>query len=253
MPRVLIVVPARLESSRLPRKMLLAETGKPLLAHTLEAAARATGAEAVVAAVDDELLAETVRAAGGTVIMTSTHCASGTDRVAEVARNRPEFDIFVNVQGDEPEMDPAAIDAVIDAIVGDPSVNMATVAVPLRNETDLLDPACVKVILDQAGDAIYFSRAVIPYPREPNPGHLTADPPVYLQHLGLYAYRRDFLLKLTSMPVCRLELIERLEQLRVLDAGHKIRVAVSAKANRGIDTPADYEAFVARHRAASRP
>lgn len=243
-----IVIPARLASTRLPRKLLLRETGKSLLQHTYEAAKRATLPDSVVVAADHEEIAEEVRRFGGEVRMTSPACASGADRVAETARDMPEVDIFVNVQGDEPEISASVIDAVIRLLEQNPEVGMATIANPIRSRSQLEDPGCVKVTINQQGRALYFSRSPIPHPRTWDDGLLTAQPPLFLQHVGLYAYRRDFLLKMASLPPSRLEKTESLEQLRVLEAGFPILVEVVEEKSTGIDTPEDYRAFVERCR-----
>jgi 3-deoxy-manno-octulosonate cytidylyltransferase (CMP-KDO synthetase) len=244
--RAEIVIPARLASTRLPEKMLLAETGKPLIQHTYETAIRARGAVGVTVAVDHPRLLEAVKIFGGSVQMTDPAAASGTDRVAEVARSRPDLDAIINVQGDEPEMDPVAIETCIALLQQNPDAAIATLATPIRSKQSLEDPACVKVILDHHGRAIYFSRSVIPHPRSWDDNYLNQSPPLYLQHLGIYGYRRDFLLKVGTVPKSPLEEVEKLEQLRFLQAGYSIVVGVVPEAPRGIDTRADYEAFVRR-------
>ena len=250
--RSTIIIPARLASTRLPRKLLLAETGKPLLQHTYEAASRATRAEGICVAADHEEIAAAVRAFGGQVEMTDPNCASGTDRVAEVAR-RLDVDVVVNVQGDEPEISPTAIDLTVQLLEEHPAAVMSTLATPIRSRTQLLDPACVKVVFDSAGRALYFSRSPIPCAREWRDELLAAAPPHFYQHIGLYAYRREFLLKLATLPRCELEKVENLEQLRVLHAGLSILVGVIDEPTIGIDTPADYAAFVNRQAVCNTP
>lgn len=246
-PAALIVIPARLRSTRLPRKMLLRETGKTLIQHTYEAALRSRRAMGVCVATDAyEIFAE-VRSFGGRVQMTSQDLPSGTDRVAEVAARMPDVPIFVNLQGDEPEVSGQAIDRCIELLEQDGEAVMATLATPIRSLTPLHDPACVKVVMDAQGRALYFSRSVIPHPRQWSDRLLEAEPPVYYQHLGLYAYRREFLLEFPRLPRPALEAVESLEQLRVLHAGRKIAVAVVQERTCGIDTAADYRAFVSRH------
>lgn len=247
MARSFIVIPARLASTRLPRKLLLAETGKPLIQHTYEAARRASRPEGLCVAADHDEIYQVVRAFGGDAQMTDPAAASGTDRVAEVARRMPDYDIFVNVQGDEPEIAGRAIDLAVELLEADASASMSTLATPIRSRAQFDDPACVKVVFDRSGRALYFSRSPIPCPREWDDRWLTADPPCLYQHVGLYAYRRDFLLRLAEMPPSRLEQIERLEQLRVLEAGHAIVVGTIDEPSFGIDTPADYRTFVAKH------
>jgi 3-deoxy-manno-octulosonate cytidylyltransferase (CMP-KDO synthetase) len=246
----LIVIPARLASTRLPRKLLLRETGKTLLQHTYEAACTAARPSGVWVAADDEEIAAEVRGFGGRVILTSPDLASGTDRVAAAAARLDRVDIVVNVQGDEPELAGASIDRAIELLESDPDVPMATLATPIRSRAQFEDPACVKVVCDGRGRALYFSRAPIPYPREWDDRLLGAEPPPFLQHVGLYAYRREFLLRLAGLPLTALERIEKLEQLRVLHAGYPILVAVVDEATFGIDTPDDYRAFVERVRRA---
>src|SRR5262245_55083451 len=183
-----IVIPARLASTRLARKLLLAETGKPLIQHTYEAASRATRPSGVLVAADCEEIATVVRAFGGRVELTSPDCASGTDRVAEIARKVTDVDVLVNVQGDEPEISAAAIDLAIELLERDKTAVMSTLATPIRAKEKLHDPACVKVIFDQRQRAIYFSRAPIPFARNWEEALLTTDPPNFYQHIGLYAY-----------------------------------------------------------------
>jgi 3-deoxy-manno-octulosonate cytidylyltransferase (CMP-KDO synthetase) len=244
--RSTIVIPARLASTRLPRKLLLDETGKPLIQHTYEAAAEATRPTGVLVAADCEEIAAAVRAFGGCVELTSPDCASGTDRVAEIARKLPDVDALVNVQGDEPEISAGAIDLVVELLERDPTAVMSTLATPIRTKDKLHDPACVKVIFDQRQRAIYFSRAPIPFARNWDDSLLAAAPPHFYQHIGLYAYRREFLLRLAELPRAGIERVENLEQLRVLDAGHTILVGVTDEPTIGIDTPEDYRAFVKR-------
>ena len=252
LPRAYAVIPARFGSTRLPQKMLLRETGKTLLQHTWEAAMRARRPLGVVVATDDERIVREVESFGGQAVVTSPTCASGTDRVAEVARGLlTEADILVNVQGDEPEIDPGAIDRVIELLDDAAGANMSTVAAPLRSRDRIGDPACVKVVFDAHGRALYFSRSAIPYVRDWDEAFLSADPPLFYQHMGLYAYRRDFLLRLAQMPPSPLEQAEKLEQLRVLAMGESIRVGVVERASAGIDTHEDYAAFVARQRRAA--
>jgi 3-deoxy-manno-octulosonate cytidylyltransferase (CMP-KDO synthetase) len=243
-----IVIPARLASTRLPRKLLLCETGKPLIQHTYEAAQRAAKAGGLCVAADHEDLAAAVRAFGGNVRMTSPLCASGTDRVAEVARQMPDVELIVNVQGDEPELSGAAIDLLIDLLAQNSQAVMATLATPIRRREQLDDPACVKVVFDRSGRALYFSRSPIPHAREWHDRLLAAEPAVFYQHIGLYGYRRDFLLQIAGIARTPLEQLENLEQLRVLESGYEIAVGVVDEPTIGIDTPEDYRRFVERTR-----
>jgi 3-deoxy-manno-octulosonate cytidylyltransferase (CMP-KDO synthetase) len=233
----------------LPRKLLLAETGQPLIWHTYEAARRARKPRGICVATDSEEIAAAVRRFGGQAAMTSPDCASGADRVAEIARTLHEGEIVVNVQGDEPELSGDAIDLVIELLEKNSDVAMSTLATPIRTRAKLDDRACVKVVMDDAGRALYFSRAPIPCVRDWTDDVLTAQPANFYQHIGLYAYRREFLLQLATMPRSPLEKLENLEQLRVLQAGHRIAVGVVDEPSIGIDTPEDYRAFVQRRRA----
>jgi 3-deoxy-manno-octulosonate cytidylyltransferase (CMP-KDO synthetase) len=248
--RSYVVIPARYASTRLPRKMLLRDTGKTLLQHTYEAACAARKPAGVVIATDHAEIAREVENFRGDFVLTSRDCASGTDRVAEFARRMPKAEILVNVQGDEPEMNPDNIDRVIELLEQDPSAGMATLATRMPSAEQLANPACVKVVFDEAGRAMYFSRSPIPFVRDPDTSRPFNDPPLFYQHLGIYAYRRDVLLEFAAMQPSSLELAEKLEQLRMLQVGGTILVAVVDHAASGIDTPADYAAFVARRRAA---
>lgn len=248
-----IVVPARLASTRLPEKLLLCETGKTVLEHTYLACRKAKLPKGITIAVDHAQLFEAVERFGGDAVMTDVNAQSGTDRIAEVARARPDVDVFINVQGDEPEIAGSSIDAVMELLQSDPSAHVATLATPIRSKSDLEDPACVKVVLGHDGAALYFSRSVIPYPRSWDHSLLLAQPPCFLQHLGIYAYRRDFLLQLADLPLSPLEQIEKLEQLRFLQAGRRILVGIVDRSPRGIDTREDYEAFKLRQESIALP
>lgn len=240
--RVAVVIPARFASSRLPGKPLLRDTGKYLIQHVYEQASAAKTASLVVVATDDERIRKAVEGFGGNVVMTRADHPSGTDRVAEVAAGLGSH-VVVNVQGDEPQLDPAAIDLLVEILTADPGSDMATLATPLPDRESYLSPNVVKVVCDDRGRALYFSRSPIPMTREGEPD-LAARPARYLQHLGVYAYRRAFLLRLAALPPHPLEEAEKLEQLRVLGAGGTIQVGQIAHAHRGVDTPADYAAFV---------
>lgn len=243
-----IIIPARLESVRLPRKLLLRETGKPLIQHTYETAQTAQRPAGICVAADHDDIAAAIRTFGGNAIMTDPKLRTGTDRVAEVVRNMPELDIAVNVQGDEPEISGADVDQVVALLEQNPRAVMATLAAPLRDRARLEDASSVKVVFDEQGRALYFSRSVIPHPWSWNDLLLAADPPNFYQHIGLYAYRRDFLLQLAEMPQSRLEQMESLEQLRALIAGATIQVGVIDRPHYSINTSADYHAFVERTR-----
>ena len=182
--------------------------------------------------------------------MTDPNALSGTDRVAEVAAMLPDMDIIVNVQGDEPEIAGTSIDFAVQMLIDNPDAVVSTLATPIRNRQQLEDAACVKVVFDAQQRALYFSRSIIPHPREGiQDQHFlrkdgTPSPPLFYQHIGLYAYRREFLLQLSRLPLSDLERMESLEQLRVLHHGYSIRVGVVHEASRGIDTPEDYRKFV---------
>lgn len=243
LPKSVIVIPARLASTRLPNKLLLAETGKTVIQYTYEAACRSRLASGVIVACDHERIFDAVKSFGGNVRMTNPDAASGTDRIAEVAAEL-DAEIIVNVQGDEPYLAAESIDAVIRLLAENPDAMMSTAATPIRRKDFLEDPACVKVVFDHRGRALYFSRSVIPHPREWSDELLTAEPPLFYQHLGLYAYRRDFLLKISRLPRAAIEKTESLEQLRVLAEGYSIMVGAVRERSFGIDTPEDYARFV---------
>ncbi len=246
-----IVIPARLASTRLSEKLLRRAGGKSILQHTYEAASQTQTADGVVVAVDDDKLADEVDSFGGNWIMTGD-CASGTDRIAEVADAMPDVEVFVNVQGDEPEIDPAAIDRVARALLDCQAADMSTVGTPIRDHELLNDPSNVKIVLagnpqTGQGRAVYFSRSVVPHVRGGVTDEaLTADPPIFWHHLGLYAYRRDFLQWFAAQSPSPLEQHERLEQLRAIEAGKHIAVAQVDHGAPGIDTQADLDAFIQR-------
>ena len=255
--RTQIVIPARFASTRLSEKLLRVAGGKSILNRTFDAASRARVADGVIVAVDDARLAQEVDSFGGRWMMTSTNCASGTDRIAEVAAAMPEVELFVNVQGDEPEIDPSVIDAVATALIQAPDADMSTAGTPIRDQQILNDPSCVKIVMAQAdpanaagsgqGRAVYFSRAAVPYCRDGiDQRLLSGEPPIYWHHIGLYAYRREFLTWYSRQPPSVLEQTERLEQLRAIEAGKKIVVARVESATPGIDTEADLAAFIRR-------
>jgi 3-deoxy-manno-octulosonate cytidylyltransferase (CMP-KDO synthetase) len=233
MAGVLVVIPARLHSTRLPRKMLLHETGKFLVQHVWDRAVRIRGADAVVVATDDESIRAAVEDFGGTAIMTSPDHASGSDRAAEVARgpHGQGVRLVVNVQGDEPELEPADVDALIEAMA--PDVEMGTLVFEGLTDADQADPSVVKAVVED-GWAVDFRR-------EPTPGGR--------RHLGIYAFRADFLQRYTALPPTERERERRLEQMRALDHGHRIRAVEARHCGIGIDTPEDYAAFVRRWRA----
>ena len=253
------VIPARYASTRFPGKPLARETGKYIIQHVYEQVARATSISRTIVATDDERIFRAVQSFGGGVVMTRADHPSGTDRVAEAVADS-DADVVVNVQGDEPEIEPADIDQLVALLSSRPDVPMGTLACPFPVGGDPADPNAVKVVLDTRGRALYFSRSLIPFPREAagraavsGPRGAVAahsepigSPPAWLLHIGIYAYRRPFLLSLAKLPPTPLEQIERLEQLRALEHGYSIAVAIVERAAIGIDTPEDYAAFVRR-------
>lgn len=244
------VIPARLHSTRLPEKLLLAETGKPLIQHTYEGVQSAGRVERVVIAAESEEIERSARSFGAEVVMTDPLAKSGTDRVAEAVRRLGSAEIVVNVQGDEPEISGESIDLAIELLERQPTAVMSTLCTPIRSEEQLFDPNCVKVVFDDSGRALYFSRSPIPFVRDASTLNFRQD--LFFQHIGLYAYRRNFLAELAEMPKSTLEQQENLEQLRVLSAGHTIVVGQVHEPTVGIDTPADYAAFVERERRRQR-
>src|SRR5579862_8405629 len=230
--RILGIIPARFASSRFPGKALATIAGKPMLQHVWERASQARYLTKVIIATDDERIHKAARAFGAQAQMTRADHLSGTDRVAEAA-SADEATIVVNIQGDEPLIDPAAIDAAALALANDPDVPMSTLATPIGDRREIEDPNVVKVVTNLAGDAIYFSRCPIPYARGGDGLHY--------KHLGLYVYRRDFLLAYSGLPVGPLERMERLEQLRALENGYRVRVVETEYESLGVDTPADLD------------
>ncbi|GIW84133.1 MAG: 3-deoxy-manno-octulosonate cytidylyltransferase [Gemmataceae bacterium] len=241
-----IVIPARFASSRLPGKPLLRETGKYLIQHVYERAVRVRGVQGVLVATDDPRIAAAVESFGGQAVLTREDHPSGTDRIAEVA-TRLTAEVIVNLQGDEPQIEPSHVEMLITLMRNHRDCPMATLATPLRCGEDYSSPHVVKVVCDGQGRALYFSRAPIPYHRN-GPPNWQEPSPFYLQHLGIYAYRRHFLLELAATPPHPLEQIEQLEQLRALALGISLRVGIVSQAHKGIDTPADYAEFVRSYR-----
>ena len=232
--KALCIIPARYASTRLPGKPLRDIAGKPMIVRVYERAVQAKRVQDVVVATDDERIRTAVEEHGGRAVMTRTDHATGTDRLAEVAEKMTDYDLIINVQGDEPLIDPAVIDALVEPFLVDETLPMATAKTLLMDEEEIVNPNNVKVITDLSGNALYFSRARIPYAR--NEGAK-----VY-KHIGIYAYRRDFLLSYARMAQTPLERSESLEQLRALENGHRIHVIETDAVFIGVDTEEDLTA-----------
>ena len=230
MPKIACIIPSRYASTRLPGKPLVEIAGKPMIQRVYERAKLAECVDTVIVATDDVRIEEAVRSFGGEVVMTSNTHETGTDRLAEVAKRFPDIDFIINVQGDEPLVDPKLIDALAIYFLETKDAVMVTAAAPL-DEADYENPDAVKVVLKQNGDALYFSRALIPYPRTAGFAHL--------KHMGIYGYSREFLLMYQQLPQTPLEKAESLEQLRALEHGYTIHVIEAEAASPGVDTPAD--------------
>lgn len=233
-PQVVVVIPARYASTRLPGKPLVSLAGKPMIQRVYERAKLAHRVNRVIVATDDDRILQSVHSFGGEARMTRADHRTGTERVAEVAA-RETGDLFVNVQGDEPLLDPAAVDTAVQALLDEPQAAISTVATPIKTPADIMDPNVCKVVLDFDENALYFSRAPIPWVRDTS-AHVMAR---HLKHLGLYAFRRDALLEYPTLPQGELERIEQLEQLRWLENGWKIRVAEVEHDAVSVDVPAD--------------
>lgn len=232
--KILCVIPSRIGSTRLLRKPLLPIQGKPMIQWTYENAVRCKHFNRVIVATDDREIAHTIESAGGEVAMTDPNIQTGSDRVAAVAKSYPDMDVIVNLQGDEPFIRPRMLEQLLAPYLAGEQPDMTTLAYPLNLQTKYNDPGAVKVITDLQGNALYFSRAPIPYFRT----HQKA--PVH-HHIGLYAFRRDFLMLYTSLPNTPLQEIESLEQLRALEHGYKIRVCLTEERTLEINTPEEYE------------
>ena len=225
------VIPARFGSTRLPGKPLADIAGKPMIQRVYERVTNAKKPEVFIVATDDQRVYDAVQSFGGTVVMTDANHPTGTDRLAEVAQQYTDLDVIINVQGDEPMIDANLIDQLAELFESDDALQMATVATPLSEE-EYDEPSAVKVILNKRNDAMYFSRSLIPYPR-----HDFVNTP--LKHIGIYAYRRQFLLDYAKMEPTAAEKTESLEQLRALENGFAIRVITTYKRFVGVDTPED--------------
>ena len=232
--KALCIIPARYASTRLPGKPLRDIAGKPMIVRVYERAVQAKRVQDVVVATDDERIRTAVEEHGGRAVMTRTDHATGTDRLAEVAEKMTDYDLIINVQGDEPLIDPTVIDALVKPFLADARLSMATAKTLLTDEEEIANPNNVKVITDLTGNALYFSRARIPYARNEGAN-------VY-KHIGIYAYRRDFLLSYARMAQTPLERSESLEQLRALENGHRIHVIETDAVFIGVDTEEDLTA-----------
>jgi len=238
MPNSVVIIPARYGSKRIAGKMLLNRTGKPLIQHVYEAAQTARKPSKVIIATDDERILAAANAFGAECVMTRGDHSSGSDRVAEAAES-VDCDIVLNLQGDEPMMEGQVIDQVIGALEEDATAQVSTAAVPFSTSEEVSSPNAVKVVTDSRDHALYFSRSPIPFIRDGD----VEPAQVALLHLGIYAYRKDFLLRFTSMPSTPLERLEKLEQLRILENGYRIKVVRTRSNSFGIDTMEDYERF----------
>ena len=253
-PRALAIVPARLGSTRMPRKMLRRETGRYLFEHTVRNTERATSIERVVLATDADEIVRAAAEVGVEVVLTSTDHPSGTDRVHEAwnilaQRGDADFDVVVNVQGDEPDLPLADLDLLVAAFADD-EVEIATLSAPVTAREEALDPSVVKVVRDARGDALYFSRAAVPSFEHPSRPMRAGAPGLRAveRHIGVYGFRPDALARFCALPQGALEATENLEQLRWLEAGRRMRVLAASETTYGIDTEEDYAAFVARTR-----
>jgi 3-deoxy-manno-octulosonate cytidylyltransferase (CMP-KDO synthetase) len=234
--KVLGVIPARYGSTRFEGKALADLLGKPMIQHVYERASKAKTLDELTVATDDQRIFDAVKAFGGNVVMTAEH-PTGTDRIAEVA-SQSDADILVNVQGDEPVIEPAMIDEVVEPLLEDSSIDLGTLAHRIGTEAEYLNPNVVKVIIDQAGFAMYFSRSSIPHIK---PDGWRADVPTY-RHVGLYVYRRYALLDFAQRSPAPFETLEGLEQLRFLENGYRMKVVETNYKSIGVDTPEDLEA-----------
>ena len=235
--KVTVVIPARYASTRFPGKPLQDILGRPMIRHVYERAAQAACVDRVIVATDDRRIREAIEKFGGEVQMTRADHPTGTDRLAEVA-GRIESELVVNVQGDEPLIDPRMIDLAVAPLLADADIPMGTLKSPIASSADFLNPNVVKVVTDLNGFALYFSRSPVPHDRDPAHPCALPDPPP-CKHIGLYVYRRDFLMLYPDLPPTPLENLEKLEQLRALEHGYRIRVVETDLVSQGVDTPAD--------------
>ena len=236
--KIIAIIPARYASERFPGKVIAPLAGKPLVVHTYERTRSASLITDTVIATDDERVVEAVAPFDVKIVMTRADHATGTDRIAEVAA-KSDADIIVNVQADEPLVDPNLIDATIQPLLDDPGLPMATARYAIHDPARILDPNCVKVVCDGRQRAMYFSRSAVPFIRDA--GHDPLAEPIYWQHIGLYVFRREFLLEYAAMTPTPLERYEKLEQLRVLEHGFSMAVIDAKEPAIGVDTPEDLD------------
>jgi 3-deoxy-manno-octulosonate cytidylyltransferase (CMP-KDO synthetase) len=239
-PRAVAIIPARYASHRLPGKPLADIAGLPMIVHVMRRTAAASLINDVIVATDDDRIADAVRKHGGTAVMTSADIRSGTDRVARVAATLDGYDIIVNVQGDEPLIPPAMIDQAVRPLIDDRTIEAGTLVRRIARPADLESPNVVKVVLDTTGRCLYFSRSPIPYGRDLPVAELLSRYPVYA-HIGLYVFRREFLLQYAELPPTPLERAENLEQLRILEHGHALHATVTRHESIAVDTAEDLE------------
>lgn len=247
---VIAIIPARYASTRLEGKLLLPISGKPLILHTLEQTKKAANIDRVIVATDDDRIFKIIDESGNEVVLTSKDHQSGSDRIAEVAEKLPNNSIIINVQGDEPMIQPKTIEKAVEVLLKDANILMSTTCETIIESKDVLSPDVVKVLTDKDNFALYFSRSPIPFLRDEvkkygdlesalkNELNLITN---FRKHTGLYVYRREFLLNYTKMPQSNLEKIEMLEQLRVLENGFKIKVVEVEESSIGVDTKEDFE------------
>ena len=241
--QIIGIIPARWASTRFPGKPLFPLCGKPLLQHVFERASKCKRLSALLVATDDERIKEAAESFGARVVLTSAEHPTGTDRIAEAAATCPEASHFINIQGDEPLIEPALVDQLADLLSADEGIDLITAASPIKEDAQLHDPNIVKVVLNERNEALYFSRAQIPYPRDDSAAQA-------LRHIGLYGYRADFLQNFVTWPPAPIERAESLEQLRALHHGACIRVVLTDHEAIGLDTPEQVsllENLLARH------
>jgi len=248
-PKIVALIPARYGSTRFPGKSLAMIRDKPMIQWVYERTRLSRLITRVIVATDDDRILRAVNAFGGEAVMTSSAHETGTDRIAEVARGL-DCDLIVNVQGDEPLIHPGMIDQAVKPLVRDPAIVMGTLCRKVESRSEAVDPNVVKVVIDQTGFALYFSRAPIPWDRDARAGigslgDLPLSGPVF-KHIGLYVYRREFLLDFAALPPTLLEQTEKLEQLRALEYGHRIRVATTEHESFGVDIPDDLSKILKR-------